>query len=814
MKRPELLAPAGSMSMLRAAVDAGADAVYLGLNQYNARIHATNFTLETLQEALDYAHLRNSRVYVTLNTLLDDDELMDAVEVALSAYQMGVDAFLVQDKGLASYLAMHFPQIPLHASTQMNVFSINQCDEMKKLNMKRVVLPRELSIDEIRARAELWHESDIEVEVFVHGAMCVCYSGLCLFSAMNRSGSRSGNRGSCAQPCRQTYQIVEGNRENDGRGDVVRSGKLLSPKDQSAIDYLSNLMDIGVDSLKIEGRMRDEQYCTAVVSAYRMLIDRLASGGISDDDMQQIRNDLLVTFNRGGDFTSQYMADQKSPDYLSGEYVGKFGLYWGEILSINAKAGTICIRSWQSDVPQKGDFLSIRDQDVEVASFPIGKIEVSRNSALVKGLHPEAIAKLHNGMAVYRMSKKIEVPKENVRRTPIEGIFEQDGDMFRLNVSVMNGAFSGVQATASIEKQDLGEGEPLTWIRTKEQLEKTGQTPFQFKKLKQNGDFPIMLRIAQINSLRREAMSFLAEAILDAQIEGRNSAFTEGEYDESSLKKPEQTHITIADYLDMNRITSGYACGADLYVFSALQIVRSGRISLIDELMAEEPSAKVALRLPGAYKDTLIEIVSKAVSLLKSHAGSRFVGCLGTYQNEQIVGLESGVNIYNHYSYRYEHAKGMQYLYLSYELSDEQILKLAESLDESEKSSYMALHRYGPIEWMQSEFCPLGQNQKHCSMCKEHPEVSLGEKSTGKEDLHSNNRVDLVCYSGPCRCDLFGNAKHLIEASTVRAILANDVPVASVARFMNEDQQDRRMFIESIRDIDDVSEDEEEWYEF
>ncbi len=814
MKRPELLAPAGSMSMLRAAVDAGADAVYLGLNQYNARIHAANFTLSTLREALDYAHLRNSKVYVTLNTLLDDDELMDAVELALQAYKMGVDAFLVQDKGLASYLAMHFPQIPLHASTQMNVFSLHQCEEMKHLNMSRVVLPRELSVEEIRARAELWHEQDIEVEVFVHGAMCVCYSGLCLFSAMNRSGSRSGNRGSCAQPCRQSYQIVEGNREASVYTAPLISGKLLSPKDQSAVDYLSDLIRIGVDSLKIEGRMRDEQYCIAVVSAYRTLIDRIVAGGISDEEVQQLRNDLLVTFNRGGDFTSQYMANQKSPDFLSGEYVGKYGLYWGEILSINAKAGTICIRSWQSDVPQKGDFLSIRDKDVEVASFPIGKIEVSRNSALVKGLHPEAIAKLHSGMAVYRMSKKIEVPKENMRKTPIEGVLTREGNGFKLEVTVTSGAFAGVCVSSWAEEADLGDGEPLSWTRTKEQIEKTGQTPFLFKKITQNGDFPILLRIAQINSMRREAMSFLAEAILDSQSEGRSSAFAEKEFELSSMEKPSQKHVTIADYIDMNRITSGYACGADLYVFSALQIARPGRIALIDELLAQEPEAQIALRFPGSYKDNLIEPISKALTLCKMHAGSRFAGCLGTCKDEQTIGLLAGSNIYNHYTYRYETASGMKYLFLSYEMGDEPILRLADSLDDTEKSSYMSLHRYGPVEWMQSEFCPLGQNQKHCSMCKEHPEVSLGEKPSGKEEMHEHSRVDLVCYQGACRCDLFGNAKHLVESSTVKSLLGQGIPVASVARFMNENQNERRIIIESFKEFDDIVEDEEEWYEY
>ncbi|MBR3032870.1 MAG: U32 family peptidase, partial [Clostridiales bacterium] len=598
MKKPELLAPAGSMTMLRAAVDAGADAVYLGLDQYNARMHADNFTLETLREALEYAHLRNTRVYITLNTLIDDDEKMDAVELALSAYMEGADAFLVQDKGLASYLAEHLPQIPLHASTQMNVFSLAQSEEMKELGMKRVVLPRELSIDEIRARAELYHSNDIEVEVFVHGAMCVCYSGLCLFSAMNKSGSRSGNRGSCAQPCRQSYQLWEGNREVAVSGKPIRSGKLLSPKDQSALPYLRELMSIGVDSLKIEGRMRDEQYVTAVVSAYRRMIDAIADNKDSDEIFEQVKNDLLITFNRGGNFTTQYMQGRKGPDYLSGEYVGKYGLMWGDIISVNAKAGTISVRSFLPDPPQKGDFLSIRDNEEEIASFPLGKIEVERGMSVVKGLHPDAIAKLSRGMTVYRMSKKIEIPKEKLRRTPITGKLAENGDMYEFSVTVKEGAFAGVKVTSSCEKQDLGDSEPLTWERTKEQLEKTGQTPFSFVSLKKDGDFPIQLRISNINALRRDAMAFLAEAILDKQTDERSDEFISNDVDVKDLGKPEKMHIVIAEYIDMRRINSGYACGADLYVFPALQIGQAGRIMYIDELLNEEPETKIALRLP------------------------------------------------------------------------------------------------------------------------------------------------------------------------------------------------------------------------
>ena len=819
MKKPELLAPAGSMSMLRASVDAGADAVYLGLNQYNARIHATNFTLENLSEALEYAHLRNTKVYVTLNTLVDDDEIIDAVELAMSAYEKGVDAFLVQDIGLASYLKSHLPQIPVHASTQMNVFSMKQSQQMHDFGVTRVVLPRELSLDEIRSRAALWHSEDIEVEVFVHGAMCVCYSGLCLFSSMNKSGSRSGNRGACAQPCRQSYQIFEGNREIEAYGKPLLSGKLLSPKDQSALPYLRELMEAGVDSLKIEGRMRDENYCTAVVSAYRRMIDAISEKRDTKEVMEQVRNDLLVTFNRGGDFTTQYIQGKKGPDYLSGEYAGKYGLYWGEILSVNAKLGTINVRSWQQDVPEKGDFLSIREKENEIASFPIGKIEVSRNSALVKGLHPDAIAKLKQGMAVYRMSKHIVVAKEDIRKTPLRGVLSLEDDKIKLLLTVAEGAFAGVSTSYSVDVSNLGDGEPLSWERAKDQLSKTGQTPFRLVELEKDGDFPIMLRISNVNELRRDAMAKMAESILEASTANRTSAFAE-DMQESDFKgvAPEKKHIVIADYIDMDRVTDGYACGADLYVFSVLSVLKSGRIGWIDELLSEEPKAKIALRLPGAYKDSMVSSIEKAVNLLQTHAGKRFAGCFGTFADEDTRGLLASTNIYNHFSYEYALKQNVEYILPSYELTNEQIVRMAQSTGSDKQYAYLCVHRYGPIEWMQSEFCPLGQHQKNCSVCSMHPEVSLGEKSSEKGGLHNDSRVDVVCYPGFCRSDLFGPCKNMISGKSVQSLLNQQVPVASVARFMNEDQMERRSIVDSLLDIgsddEEFFEEGEDWYEY
>ena len=207
MIKPELLAPAGSMDSLRAAVDNGADAVYLGVGSMNARANAQNFDEEDLPEIIKYAHLHSVRVYLTLNTLIRDDELPGALCLSKSAYEQGIDALIVQDLGLLHLLQSQCPYIPLHASTQMNLFDTGSIQWAKDHNLSRVVLPRELSIEEITRRTREADHNGLEVEVFIHGALCVCYSGLCLFSAMNGNGQRSGNRGLCAQPCLSLIHI-------------------------------------------------------------------------------------------------------------------------------------------------------------------------------------------------------------------------------------------------------------------------------------------------------------------------------------------------------------------------------------------------------------------------------------------------------------------------------------------------------------------------------------------------------------------------------------------------------------------------------
>ena len=264
----ELLAPAGSRESLIAAVEAGADAVYLAGSQFGARAYADNFDEEALTEAIRFAHLRGVHIHVTVNTMVLDEELDDVRRYLQFLEKIGADAALVQDLGVAKIAREYAPNLPLHASTQMTIHNVQGARAMEALGFSRVVLSRELSLPEIR---EIVAGTNAEVETFTHGALCVCYSGQCLMSSM--IGGRSGNRGCCAQPCRLPYTLVDVAGE-DVLGDTA-GNFLLSPKDLNTLDLLPQLVEAGVSSLKIEGRMKKPEYVATVVKTYRSVLDRI-----------------------------------------------------------------------------------------------------------------------------------------------------------------------------------------------------------------------------------------------------------------------------------------------------------------------------------------------------------------------------------------------------------------------------------------------------------------------------------------------------------------------------------------------------------
>ncbi len=339
-KNVELLAPAGNMECLHAAVKAGADAVYLGAGHFNARRGADNFSLENLAEACDYAHLRGVKIYLTLNTVVLPSELPDALELARQAYRCGVDAFIVQDIGISIELSRIMPDVEVHVSTQMNIHDEDGLRAAAALGATRVTLARELSLTEIARLHELAEELGVELESFAHGALCICYSGQCFMSSL--VGGRSANRGRCAQACRLPYEL----HNRALRKTLDAPGEhLLSPKDLCTVNLIPELLQAGVASLKIEGRMKSPEYVQAVVGVYRAVIDRVetavARDGIDSvvaSDAPELRaseeemNTLSEAFSRG--FTTAYLKGKRGNEIMSYGRPNNRGVFVGRVAKV------------------------------------------------------------------------------------------------------------------------------------------------------------------------------------------------------------------------------------------------------------------------------------------------------------------------------------------------------------------------------------------------------------------------------------------------------------------------------------------------
>lgn len=316
----ELLAPAGNIDSFKAAINSGADAIYMGVDRFNARNMAKNFGLEEYIECIKYAHILDVKVYLTLNTLIYDNEIKDALELVVKLYSAGLDGVIVQDIGLATLIHKVVPKLPLHASTQMSIYNIEQVKYLEKLGFKRVVLARELTLDEIEY---ICKNTSLEVEIFVHGALCMCYSGQCVLSQV--IGGRSANRGNCAQPCRMKYTLC------NKKGKIVENRYLLSKKDIFGLDSLQRLLDIGVKSLKIEGRNKTPEYVAGITKTYRKYIDDI----LLKKEEVKIENDdkkyVMQIFNRDG-MSSGYLDGVRYKDSITENIPKNTGVYLGEVI--------------------------------------------------------------------------------------------------------------------------------------------------------------------------------------------------------------------------------------------------------------------------------------------------------------------------------------------------------------------------------------------------------------------------------------------------------------------------------------------------
>ena len=425
MKIPELLAPVGSIEHLKIAIFSGASSIYLSGKKYGARQYTENLNLNQIKEAVKFAHLYNVKVYVTVNILIKEEELLNVIEYLLNLYKIGVDAVLIQDIGIVKLVREIIPNLAIHGSTQMNIQNKEGMEWAVANGIKRVVLPRELNLTELKEITVFSHENGVEVEMFIHGALCYAYSGRCLFSSFK--GGRSGNRGNCAQPCRQRYQIAiktndkkvgtektlairnndkqsnnektlaipnEDKQSNNEKTLFISNEKyFLSPKDLSLFNELETIGTIGIDSLKIEGRMRNKDYVSIVVNSYRKLLNKLkymknsnfnkfnnefkkkgkkykkfknkrnekhSSSFKKDFDYKKSIENLKLVFNR--EFTTGHLLNQSSEEILNIESPGDSGLYIGKVDSFFKKTGeiTISLDSNLIVIPEKGDGLVIK----------------------------------------------------------------------------------------------------------------------------------------------------------------------------------------------------------------------------------------------------------------------------------------------------------------------------------------------------------------------------------------------------------------------------------------------------------------------
>lgn len=735
MNRIELLAPAGSLNILKAAVDSGADAVYCGVNLYNARINADNLTMDDLMEGCVYAHRRSTKVYLTLNTLINDEELPEATELAANAYNLGVDAILVQDIGLARSIKSKYPEIPLHASTQMNVYSTDDYKTLSDNGFTRVVLPRELTLDEIRTRVRTAAQYGIDLEVFAHGAVCVCYSGLCLFSSMNKSGTRSGNRGLCAQPCRQEYKLL-------GSGNVVRSGHLLSPKDRCVIPYLSELIYSGIGSLKIEGRMRDEAYVSAAVHAYRVLIDAYYDGILDDELVKSVNDSLLVSFNRGGSFTSQSLGGRKPDNLLSGEFVGKYGLKIGKMSSSDPKKGTITVRTGNSSlIPAKGDYISIRDKKGEVASFPVGKIHEAPGSVTLKGLHPDAIKTLGKELNVFLMSHDFVGSRSSKRKTKINiSVDTTEAGSFKADARICDGIFKEVFASVDEVIDASYEGNPIPWDRVEKQMRKTGDTPFEvndFYVVK--GSSEVGCQISLINDIRRQLIDTLISELDYEASHNAGSNYDMFSEDEDRAPIASEGKVeTLYYFPSFSTVKGDLRRDADMYAFSIYDLSFNKFRNKIIDFIRSSDTLLVAV-LPDLIHDNTNKRFTDTLRLVKEELGERFYAVIDCdhMSSSDIYSelslkhfISAGANTYNAETYK-AISSVSDGVFMSYEISADTSYEILSSV--SSQDNTVLVHGGGSIPWMQSDFCAVGNNKKDCRMCLERDVFMLDQGEGEKE---------------------------------------------------------------------------------
>lgn len=517
----ELLSPAGSYDAFIAAVSSGCDAVYLGARDFGARAHAKNFTREELAKAVETAHLLGVKVYCTVNTLFKNSELPALAGLLDELYMLGVDAFIIQDLGLAKLVQERCPYAELHASTQMNCHSPAYAAFLKEQGFSRVVLSRELSLGQIR---RIHDTVDVDLEAFVHGALCYCFSGQCLMSSM--IGGRSGNRGRCAQPCRLPYQAAID-------GVVASSRYLLSPKDIQTVDLLPKLIDAGVASFKIEGRMKSPEYVAWNTLVYRRHLDLAAAGKPEELDHEELEA-MMQLYNRGG-FSSGYLEEKNGAAMMAVERPNHQGIVVGRVLGSGKKGVRIHL---EKEVHQ-GDALLVGKETFLARQAYSGECVLKLNASSAEPGSP--VYRLKDVVLENRIREMVE-QADRRREVAMEAMLAI-GRPARLRLA--SGHIS-VEVEGDLVQAATGTG--MDDGKLAKPLKKLNDTPFKLAAFNLVRDEGVFMPVSQLNSLRREAVDKLASAILseDTRLRRLPEPYMPPPTETSRSQGEERTHVLIA----------------------------------------------------------------------------------------------------------------------------------------------------------------------------------------------------------------------------------------------------------------------------
>lgn len=697
-KTPELLSPAGSMESLKAAVENGADAVYLGAREFSARQSADNFDREGLLEAIDFAHQRDVFAYITVNTLVKEREFNDATAYLELLCNHGADAVIVQDIGLLGMLRTHMPDLPISASTQMTIHNSAGARMLQDLGVKRAVLAREMSLDEIQT---VRSNTNIELEVFVHGALCICYSGRCLMSSF--MGGRSGNRGHCAQPCRKLYELP-------GRRNTT--GYLLSPKDLNMSSRLHDLMEVGIDSLKIEGRMKRPEYVAVVTRTYRDILDRFSDdpdAAITPEEQQR----LETIFSRG--FTEGYISGDPGRSLMSMEKPGNRGTLIGRVTGYGGGGrGRVSVKL---DVPlNPGEGVSIGDNGTTINTLWIGrkKIDKGHVGSTVSFTFDTPVP---NGTPVYRNFDPVlmEWTKQTYhsiqRKIPLDIEVEAMVDkQLLIKLIDQNGVTAQAVSNAVISP---ARQRPLDEKGLGAQVSKLGDTVFVAENLDIQMDENIFIPIGVINSVRREAVEKLAllreEKYRRKYQCGTKVPDTTCHAKSNGASKPILS-IRISGPDDVN---TAVAAGAERVYVDIEGII--GNISLTNVAIEQVhlAGATVYVRLPDIVKDGEADLVINTVRGLSAPDGILAAAPDQLYMFKDMdiaLAVDYPANAFNSQSLDVLTGMGAGSITVSPELTLEEITDMSEGYE-------IECVVQGGVQLMVSEHCLIG-GIKGCSSPK------------------------------------------------------------------------------------------------